>query len=400
MRQDNVRYMYVSNYTGATALSHGDRLKEVDNLNDGEMVVVNAMNNVLTENNIGSDDLAANDGVIIAFRNGDQIYRTPKLKKDNLLGYTGVSYSSNQNQITYMGYDGSGNSLTGFTGGTLVTPRVEFYEDTRQGQGNQTLETTAYEVQSNDTQMEVALGIANALQKTFNRKQHKPIKTECLTSNTTTSAPSNSLTVYNGSQWVETDETLSSGQVVRIGGQSTSDPVYKLLSVDNTAGYHKLDRPYEGADATNGTGSWEYMSESNASSADWGVKFTGLDKKFKKGKFPYGVYRFDVNAGGLSGTVIANSQDAKPGAGEGKEMVEKEWFYQGNMGNTYRRDFLHEDALSVAKEDNDYDQLSIRCYNDQETSAVGYVQSPIEVVLAFKTGFTSGQSPDVVLNAL
>ncbi len=400
MDQMNVRYMFVGNYTGATGLSHGSRLKNVDDLSDGEMVVVTPTNVVLTENNIGSNDEAANDGVVIAFRSGDQLYRSPALKKDNLLAYNGAEYSAAQNQITFLGYDGSGNSIQGFTAGDIAAPRVEFYEATRQGFGNPTIETTAYEVQDGDTQMEVALGIAKGLQKAFMRKNNKPIKTETINNNTTTSSPSNSVDVYNGVQYIETSETLSSGQVVRLGGQTVDDPVYKLLTVDNTNNWHKLDRPYEGDDATLGTGSWEYMSESNASSADWGVKFTGLDKKFKLGKFHYGVYRFDVNMSGFSGTVIANSQEADPGVGIGKAVAENEWFYQGNEGNVYRRDFMHETARTDANTDYNYDQLSIRAYNDQETSAVNYTRSPIEVLLAFKTGYTDGQSPDVVATAL
>jgi hypothetical protein len=390
--------MFVSNYTGATGISHGTRLKNVDDLNDGEMAVVNAFNTVLTEKNIGSNDLASNDGVIIAYRYGNQIYRSPKLKKDNLLSYSGATAEAAQNQITFVGYDGSGNSITGFTAGDVVAPRVEFYESSRQGFGNPTLETTAYEVQSGDTQMEVALGIAKGLQKAFMRKQTKPIKTETINSNGTTSSPSNSIDVWNGVQWAETSESLSSGQVVRLGGQTTSDPVYKILT--GSGNFYKLDRPYEGDNATLGTGSWEYMSESNASSADWGVKLTGLDKKFELGKFLYGVHQFDVDASGIDGTVIANSQDAKHGRGEGKEVAENEWLYQGNEGNYYRRDFLHTTARKVANTDYDYDQLAIRVYNDQETSAVGYVRSPIEVVLAFKTGYVDGQAPDVVAAAL
>jgi hypothetical protein len=391
--------MFVSNYTGSTGLANGSRLNATDDLSDGEMVVVNAMNIVLSSSNIGSNDLADNDGIIIAFRSGDQIYRTPKLKKDNMLSYVGASYSAASNQVTNIGYDGSGNSITGFTAGDIVAPRVEFYEATRQGQGNQTLETTAYEVQSGDTQMEVALGIANGLQKAFNRKAHKPIKTEAINSNSSTSTPSNSITVTEGEQWVETSEDLDSGQVVRLGGQTTSDPVYKVITARDSDNYYKLDRPYEGSDATHGTGSWEYMTESNASSADWGVKLTGQDKEFKLGKNLYGVYRFDVDAGGLSGTVIANSTDADPGVGDGKEVAENEWFYEGNLGNTYRRDFMHETAFGNAVQSNNYDQLSIRCYNDQETS-LNYTRSPIEVVLAFKTGFTSNQAPDAVIDAL
>lgn len=410
MEQSNVRYMFVSNYTGATALAQGTRLKEVSDLSDGEMVVVNAENVVLSSVNIESNTSAENNGVQIAYRVGDELFRTPLLKAANKLSYQGSTALSATNQITYIGYEGSGsNDLKGFTAGDVLTPRIEFYEDSRQQAGNRHLETTAYEVQAGDTAFEVALGIANGLQKTFNRKENKPIKTEVLGSVVdleVEASPSTYVKAWNGESFIESDNnSLASGHVIRMGGTATNVPVYKIVSADTANNRFKLDRPYEGVDANhNTTASYGYtgLAAAQASAVNWGVKLTGLDKKFKIGKYPYGVYRFDahVDADDLSGTIVNTSQEANPGRGEGKAVAENEWLYQGNEGATYKRDFVHEEARSIANTAYNYDQIAIRAYNDKETSAVSYVRSPIEVILAFKTGYTNGQMPDEIAEAL
>lgn len=400
MEQNDVRYFYVSNHTGATGVGSGNRISDYSNLSDGEVVVTNAEGVVMTDANIGSNDSASNNGVQIVFKTGDEIYRSPLLKSGNLLSYNGTSYSAAQNQITYVGYDTSGNSMD-ITGGDVASVRVEFYEDNRQGFANPMLVDPAYTISASDTQFDVAIGLADGLQRIFNRQQTKPIKTEVVINHDSgTAAAINTLSVTNGEQYVETSETLSSGLVLRMGGTGSSYPVYKIVAAYSSNDWYKLDRPYEGSDATLGTGSWEYITGSDAEAADAGIKLTGLDKKFKVGRYNYGVHRFDVNTYNLGSTPVTDSQDADPGVGTYKEVAENEWFYQGNEGNIYRGDFMHEIARSDAKSGNTYDQLSVRCYNDQETSSVGYVRSPIEVVVALKSGFAADSAPDIVVNAL
>lgn len=411
MTSKDVRYYFVGNYIGATGLSSGSALNAYDDLSDGEMAVVNVDNIVMSSSNVGSNSLADQHGVRIAFRSGSNLYFSPFFKNGNVLSYNGVSTSAAQEQITYIGYNGSGNSID-TVANNVYAPRIDFWNEGRQGFNTPYIKTTAYKSGDNPTQLDIATNIANGLQAAFNHGrligQDKPVKTEVVSSasgtSLDTSAGTGSITATKGSQYIsaatDIDHAMSVGDLWR-AGNATTDPVYKILSFDTANNYAKIDRPYEGATETFAEADMDYITASNAASADFGIKFTGIARKFtdpKKDK--YEKVKFDVGLDGWGNTEVTYDQSADRGIGVYEDVAEAEYLYQGNEGNPYRGDFMHTTARSDATEGNTYNLLSLRFYNDEETSSVSYVRSPIEVVLAFKSGYTSGQAPDAVIDTL
>lgn len=409
MTSKDVRYYFVGNYTGATGLGGGETLSAYDDLSDGEMAVVNVDNVVMNSSNVGSNSLADQHGVRIAFRSGSNLYFTPYMKSGNVLAYDGVSTSAEQEQITYIGYNGSGNSIDTIANNVYV-PRIDFWNEGRQGFNTPYVKTTAYKSGDNPTQLNVAINIANGLQASFNQGrligQDKAVKTEVVSSasGAALSGTTGDITVTKGSQWIsaasDIDGEMSVGDLWR-AGDTTSDPVYKILSFDTSNDNAKIDRPFEGDSQTFTASSTDYITASNAASADFGVKLTGIARKFTDPKkHHYEKVKFDVGLDGWGNTEVTYDQAAQLGIGVYEDVAEAEYLYQGNEGNPYRGDFMHTTARKDATEGNTYNLLTMRFYNDQETSSVSYVRSPMEITLAFKSGYVSGQAPDVVINAL
>lgn len=411
MTSKDVRYYFVGNYTGATGVAGGETLSAYDDISDGEMAVVNVDNVVMDADSVGSNSLASEHGIRIAFRSGSNLYFTPFVKSGNVLSYDGVSTSAEQEQITYIGYNGSGNSIETVANNTYI-PRIEFWNEGRQGFGTPYIKTTAYKSGDNPTQLNVATNVANGLQASFNQGrllgQDKAVKTEVVCSASGTALDSSSgtgtITVTKGSQWIsaatDIDHAMSVGDLWR-AGNNTTDPVYKILSFDTSNNNAKLDRPYEGDSGTFAEADMDYITASNASSADFGIKLTGIARKFTDPKkHHYEKIKFDVGLDGWGNTEVTYDQSAQKGIGIYEDVAEAEYLYQGNEGNVYRGDFMHTTARKDATEGNTYNLLTLRFYNDQETSSVSYVRSPIEITLAFKSGYVAGQAPDCVIDTL
>lgn len=407
----NVRYYYVCNHQGATGLGGGARLTAYDDLNDGEVAVVNAGNIVLNSSNIGSNSEASQNGVRIAFRSGSELYLTPLVKDSNLISYLGRSTSSEQEQITYIGYNGSGNSIDTISNNTYV-PRINFWTEGRQEFDTPYIKDTAYSSGDNPTQSDVALGVANGLQVAFNygvsAGKEKTVKTEvvCSGSNTSLTGSTGDITVTKYSKWItagsDIDNEMSVGDYFR-AGTDTSAPVYKITYMDTSNQYAKLDRPYEGDSNTFDVSEDEayYVTSSDASSADFGIKLSGIAQNFSDPKKDaYEKVKFTVGLDGWGNTEVTYDQDAQRGIGIYEDVAEAEYLYLGNEGNSYRGDIIYSQSRQDADSSYTYNLLTIAFYNDQLTNSLGYTRSPIEITLALRSGYSAGQSHDVVVDAL
>jgi len=418
MTSKDVRYYFVGNYTGATGLSSGSRLDAYDDLSDGEMIVVDAENYVHSDDTLGgsagavTDDVVQKHGLKVAFRSGTNLYFTPLMKKENLLSYNGTDTGAAQEQISYIGYAGSGSNSIDLISNNVYVPRINFWSEGRQGFSTPHIVTTAYKSGDNPTQLNVATKVALGLQNSFDHQRKtgkdKSVKTEVVCDHAGTGLDSSSgtgtITATKGSKYIsaatDIDAVMSVGDLWRAGTATTS-PVYKIVSFDTTNNNAKLDRAYEGDSGTFAEAANEYITSTQAASANFGIKLTGIAKTFTDPKkHTYEKVKFDVDLDGWGDTTVTEDQAAERGTGTYEAVAEAEYLYYGNLGTPYRGDFIHSSPMSNATSGELYKVLSIGFYDDTPTNSLGNTRSPIEVSLAFKAGYDAGQAPDYVISTL
>ena len=294
------------------------------------------------------------DPVRFVYRSADgSLIATPFFKKATAK-YKAHDYSAPVEQVSYIGYVGSGTESITVANNTDYLVRVLLKGITAQYGDKLMYKFGAYRSTASATQREIALGIASNLTTNFKREKlqngDQLVKFEVLSSGTSVATSGGTISVVNGDTTVNMLSTgadggyynangamIAIGDYIRLGhATATTTPVYKVINVTgggaNTA-VVTLDRPFEGTtNATLAAASAGVMSAANAAAAlYWGIVCTGIDRsKFKAGVFNYEKVRFELQLQEFGSTIVTNSTTPSEGIGYYKEIQELEWFFKGN----------------------------------------------------------------------
>ena len=422
MTQNDVMTLLIGKDLGAVTptTAKGAVITDYSKLADGEMAVVNSQNVVLSATSVLTDDQVKLHGVKVIQRSGTELIASDLIKQENILTYKGQVDVAAAEQITYIGYNGTTGSITA-ANSKLYVVRVSLREQDLTGQGQEIILNAPYKSDSSATQLEVGNGLALSLANTMNRQTVKPISVELLSSAAyfATAVFANTVTVVKGEKLVSvatnrqynTSVALAVGDFVRFSaapattGSAVTDGVYKVVELVSTLQF-MVDRPIEVASTayTAAKLGATVISASRALAGNFGIKLSGIARPFTLGKYPYSKVSFHVgldSASSFGDTAVNYSQAMTLGQGTYNQIAQLERDLLGNRGSEYVGDFMHTHFKNDATSGKMYDQLGITFYGDHPTAAVGATPRRMkQLLLAFETGFSNDEPPDVVIDVL
>lgn len=296
---------------------------------DGEVVVCDASGTVLnttTVLNKKSVFLVQGQGATKPLIWSDEIFLS------GVRAFNGKAYTAPTVQIDYVGFNpvtSTGNldvindndyevhlfDLDSTTFGTLGYSKYGFYTS-----------------DSSATLQEVGVNLTESL-FTNTRDLVFPSVTIEMVTNGTFTALANNATVVNGSiNITSTAHGLAVGDLVRIGGTTTSIAVYEVDTVP-TANTFTINYPYQG---TSGTVLAANIGKMTVVTSI-GIRITGKTPYFVAPNLTtYHVNRWKTTIMRGGSTVVSNQQNATEGNGTYEQISEIEYFLIGNEGFTAR----------------------------------------------------------------
>jgi len=421
MTQNDVMQLLIGKDIGAVpSVAVNGVIDAYDDLTDGELVVTNAHNKVLSATSVLTDDLVKQYGIKVIQRNDTELISSDLIKQNNILKYKGQTDSAAAEQLSYIGYNGTSGSIEA-ANSKLYVVRLTLKEQDYTGFGQEMILNAPYKSDASATQLEVATGVALALANAVNRQTVKPLQVElvCNVAHTATNAFDNNVTIVKGEKVVTcaTNKQYASGTDLAVGdyvrfsaapsttGALVTDGIYKVTELTSTTLF-TVDRPIEEESGTF-TAALKgavVLTAAQMASANLGIKLTGIARTFSLGKYRYSKVSFDVGLAdddSFGDTAITYDTDMSLGHGTYYEIAELEWDLLGNKQDEYRGDFIWSaykaNALSTAT----YDKINLVYYEDHQTGGVGATpRRPKQLVIALATGFSDNEAPDIVVDVL
>lgn len=348
----------------------------------GEIVVLDENDSVL------SPGATITDTKAIKLVQGDgttnPLVFSPKIYGANVTAYKGLSYVAPQEQIYYVGYNGSSGSIDVSTAQNQYIVRVLFKFDDELWSEQSNVLYQEYTSDSSPTQAEVAAGLAAKYTLTY-PATNNDVKVERVCDGTATVVGgSSTATVTKGSKTVTfsgSSHALVAGDILRIGSTGATSPAYIVSTVSGAT--VTLDTAYQGASATIANANLNEMSAVTA----WGLKFTGKTITFNSasvGKFKYSKVAFDLTISNFGSTTVTKSQEASRGNGTYEEVAELEYFSLGFEGWLANRNAVPAQAQprTNATSGSTYDTIVISGFDSSDFSVIsGTKPSPFTVYL-------------------
>lgn len=268
---------------------------------------------------------------------------TDPIRFTDIIDYTKITKSAVTSavnaaeKVAYIGYIGSGtSSIEDPTASTDYIARIVLISQLM-ATGNYPLikEGVYKSLASGDTRWGLCAGIYKSLVTNFAREKdfEQFIKFEMLSSEAGTSTITATLVHGSKTVTVSTSAALAAGALIRVGAQSTATlPVYRVASViDSTT--ITLTTPYMGISSASALATTcGYIAVPAVTSTTYyGIKMTGVPRKFAEGDFKYQKADWTVNLGSeWATTTYVVSTAANKGIGTIEEVLELERQYQQN----------------------------------------------------------------------
>lgn len=278
-------------------------------------------------------------------------------------------YRAAQEQIDYLGFNGSTGSIT-VTDEFRYEVKVVLRETINASYDASSLPTFigSYKSDTSATQAEIMNGLYLNLRSNMSTLRNPSIlnieRMMAAGSDGALGTGVNNLTFTNGSKVVscdgDIDDTtgggaeLVAGSYIRLGTAAT-DEVYPIASVDTTNNKLVLDAPFNGTTVTLADTAVKQVSAANAASLACGLKFSGIAQEWVLDRKVYGKTSWKLLEPNGKMT-LTNTQASKKGYGTYQEVAEFEYFFVAADGsrdkfkmppNNYIRNLLATDALTI-----------------------------------------------------
>ncbi len=314
---------------------------------------------------------------------------SPRIQGGNVTAYKGISYVASQEQIYYVGYNGSSGSIDVSTASNQYIIRVLYKFDSELWSEQSNVLYQEYTSDAAPTQSEVAAGFAVKYAQTY-PATNNDVKVERVCDGTFTAVGgSTTAVVSNGSTTVTfsgSGHNLVAGDILRIGGTLSTFPAYVVASVSGVT--VTLDSAYQGTSGTIANANLGEMSSVTV----WGLKFTGKAITFNAasvGKFKYVKVAFDLTISNFGATTVTQSQEASRGNGTYEEVAELEYFslgFDGWLANRNAVPATPQPRINATASTN-YDTIVINAYDASDFGVVSGVKpSPFQVYLFIVEG--------------
>ena len=302
---------------------------------DGEILVIGANGALLT----AGDTISTSPSIQFVQRSGSNLIFSSIIDGTKVTKYSGADPVLAQQQIISVGYNGTTGSIDLSTASKLF--KISYKHN--QLVWSEQVFKRVYET-SGSTQAKVASDISEqinfmslpALNGVYSTGDYVSAVMLCNHAGAAITGTATTLTVTKGSNTAVMNNThnLTSGDYVRIGGTATTDPVYRVQSVNgNTI---TLGSPYQSSSGPIAIASVKIITAAQASTAAFGFALEGLPLTWSinpAANNRYEIVSFDVHPGtGWGSTTITNVQDPILGSGLLPQVAEIEWFALGFEG--------------------------------------------------------------------
>jgi hypothetical protein len=385
-------------------------------LDDGAFSVCNDQNMVLDANTVLTDDRVALNGIRLVGRYDTKLVYSDFIKASEVVTYRGIATHAAAEQISYIGYTGSGNSISVINANTYNLT-IHFYQTGRTGQGRDEYIDIMYKSDDAATATSVAFGLMGNLVPSLKKQPESTITADVINSVALVNNDrlAHALTVVNGSKYatVATDWTTSAavvpavGDLLRLGSATGTNaavalgsPVYKIISFPGSALVVELDRPYTGTSAAL-TASTSASVIPIANVGNYGIRLTGVAPTWTLGKRPWQKVAFTIGLTNFGSTAITYSTASDTGQGLEDQIKDLEWFTNGEGGDKYRGDYMYQGYTSRVTSGHTYDQLAITWIGGGRNESIsGSMRNPKQLIIANDTVFDEGDANDIVLEVL
>ena len=410
--QNNVMTLLIGKDLGAVSptTSAGSPILAASDtyLADGEMAVVNTHNIVLNAVTVLTDTVAVAKGIRVVQRSGTKLVYSDIIRKPaSITSFVGKTDVAATQQVSYVGYNGTSLAIDLLNSNNYEV-NVNLQEGDATGFMGAPKINGTYKSDLTATQAEVAYGLHLGLAGSVRKSAEAPMRIERVVKAASITDSENIFTVLNGSKYVTVTTqaewvgniAMAAGDVIRIGtsgsGAVSTDPAYIVTSVSSLV--LTLDVPFQGVSGAIPATDVAVVT----TPSDWGLKFTGLARGFTVGKQGHinNIVRFLIGLDNFGTTAVTYTTAASEGTGTYQQIAELEWFLQGNEGNDYRGDFMYSTARSDAAAAATYDTISIGFFSDDDAGLAMLQRSPKQLILAFATGFSTTEPPDIVIETI
>lgn len=250
------------------------------------------------------------------------------------------AYSAAVEQLDYVGYNGTAESIEVIDDNVYQVDITMYSTQSQFGcrYGNPEIKYGVYQTSAtsaNNSQYKIAEGLVSSLVANFSREPEDLMKFEVLTeeANAGVITGTGTLTVTNGDKYVAaaTDAlaVVVVGDYLRFG-TATTDPVYRIVSIDGTNDVIELATPYQGASGTVADSATGYIAGASIiATTAAGVKMEGMPQYFEALVFHYEKSRWDAQLTNMGATVLTKSVAADEGIGTPEQVIELERELEG-----------------------------------------------------------------------
>tara|TARA_R110002167_G_scaffold10659_15_gene48358 strand:+ start:10313 stop:11569 length:1257 start_codon:yes stop_codon:yes gene_type:complete len=303
-------------------------------------------------------------------------------------------------QVDIIGYNGTAGAIE--VGSTKVDniymANINVNQSLASAHGGIYLKHAVFGAVGTPTQEGVANGLNLSVLNNFKHEADTIIKPEMLCDEAGTAmgaiqdlvvgtAGSKTVTVTHAAAAAD----VENGDYFRIGN-ATTDPVYKIKSSTVTgaaSGILVLETPLQETFALKGT-TTKFITSAAGLAAEWGLKLTGVAKKFDNGKLNHGKASWNLTLKDFGTTTYTASAASSTGAGTYEQVAEMEFFLQGNGGNTMRTpEPLVHTRRNLAEAASFYNLYEIS-YTTKEERGYGAMHAPKHLTIAVNVGTTAG----------
>jgi hypothetical protein len=325
-----------------------------DSIAAGVVAMVDEENKVLTTSttNLATASRYEHVRFVQSQGAGQPLIMSAPVKRSTVAAY-GKRYTAATQQISYIGYTGSGSgNLVLPAVGTSIRVRNTFNTMFVQFSDKLMESIVGYQVTAADTVLTVAAALTKAMINDIKTYVNLPYKVERVANGIRTAAtaattgtnksifvvaagtPLVSATVLNKTTLVTlavATSTISSVNFAAGDYIELSGVLYRIASVGATGAATitiNLDVAYEGTSGTLAAANIKFWNSADPTAI--GIKLTGLpQKKFQEGVFRYETSKWTTTVQNFATTIVTDKAvSPTEGIGTYEQVAEEEWFFQ------------------------------------------------------------------------
>ncbi len=385
-------------------------------LDDGAFSVCNDQNMVLDATTVLTDDRVSQYGIRLVGRYGTKLVYSDFIEQADIITAKGIETSAAAEQVTYIGYTGSANSIA-VINDNVYKLNIQVEQIGRTGRGNPYPIDIMYRSDAVATQTSVAFGLMANLVPSLKMMSEAPITARLINScalvnndrftSTVTAVKGSKYLTFSVNFATTSGLTMAVGDLIRIGDASDDvtaavalgSTVYKVITLVS-ATVVEIDRPFTGESGV-ATASTDASLIPIATAGNYGIRLDGVAPTWVLGKRPWNKNTFKVGLTDFGSTIVTESTRAALGKGLENQIRDLEWFTQGEGGAKYRGDFISQGYTSRVEASGTYKQISITWASKSRSESIGGPgHNPKQLIIALHSTADNNDANDIIIDVL